>query len=419
MVLVGATMFACSDAGGTAAGSGDSTEAGGAGAGGRATTGPGSGGAGGGAAGGSAYAAPHPPMPQAVTQHGPVMTAPKIVAITFDGDTLQADIDTFVGQVVAATDYWSGATAEYAVGPLATEVPVHVADAPDPTMTDGDVQTWLAGEIASGDVPQPDANTIYSIFYTASTSVTMQGGSLCQAFQGYHGDFTLSSGQEVTYAVMGRCPPPVQGISDLDNLAAVASHEFIEAATDPEAFHHPAYSDVDDDHIAFAIVGGGGEIGDLCAAFPGVFADTDGIASLVQRVWSNEAAAASHDPCQPGGASPYFNSAPDQDDAFTVGGVATQGTLIAVGQSKTIALHLYSDAPTSGPWTVSVFDAGAFFGEPTALDFALDKTQGQNGDTIELTITAVAASPLEGTPFWIESDLGGVSAVWIGLVANP
>jgi hypothetical protein len=55
-----------------------------------------------------------------------VMTSPKIVGISFQGDTLQPGLDTFVTQLVTATAYWSGATAEYGVGPLSAAPPQHL-----------------------------------------------------------------------------------------------------------------------------------------------------------------------------------------------------------------------------------------------------------------------------------------------------
>ena len=143
----------------------------------------------------------------------------------------------------------------------------------------------------------------------------------------------------------------------------------------------------------------------------------------MQRVWSNKAAAAGHDPCQPQGASPYFNSAPVLGDKIPVvgsplGSFTTKGVKIPVGTSKTIELDLYSDAPTSGPWKISVMDASVFFGGSPSLSFTLDKTEGKNGDKVNLTIKALAKSSLGASPFWIQNDLGGVSTVWIGLVGN-
>ena len=138
------------------------------------------------------YPAPHPPMPKAVSLMGPVMTAPKVVEITFMGDTLQASIDTFVSQISTAA-YWAGATAEYGVGPLTAAPPQHLAETAAATLADADVQTWLTAKINGGaGFPQPDANTQYVIFYPSTTTVTMGGGTLCDDFQGYHSDYQLS-----------------------------------------------------------------------------------------------------------------------------------------------------------------------------------------------------------------------------------
>ena len=371
------------------------------------------------------YPAPHPAAPQAISEMGPIMTTPKIVVITFNGDSLQSSIDGWVTQLVNATAYWSGATAEYGVGVLSASAPQHMSDTLPATLMDSDVQTWLIGKINAGaGFPQPDGNTVYAIFYPATTNVSDGSGTTCQQFQGYHSDFFVSAGKYVSYAVIGRCPPPVPSVTTLDNLTAEASHEIIESATDPLPQDKPAFIKVDPDHQGWLLVSGAGEIGDLCAPFPGVFYDPPGITNLVQRVWSNKAAAAGSDPCQPGGASPYFNSAPDQNDALTIvspmlGTFKTKGTHIAVGQSQTIALHLFSDQPTSGPWKVSALDLSSmFFGGSPALSFTLDKTQGQNGDTLELTIKALSKSALGASPFWIQNDLGGVTTVWIGVVGN-
>ena len=379
-------------------------------------------------AGPPGYPAPHSPMPQAVTRKGPVMTAPKLVTITFKGDALQADIEKFGSDLAAAKAYWSGATAEYGVGPLTAAPALNLDETPAATLADTDVQAWLTAKIAgdAGAFPQPDGNTIYAIYYPDTTNVTMGGGALCKDYQGYHNDYLLpgTASTYVSYAIIGRCPPPVQNLAEIDEVSAEATHEFIEAATDPLPQDKPAYIDVDAVGKAWSFVGGGAEIGDLCAAFPDAFYRTAGVTNLVQRVWSNTAAAAGHAPCQPEGASPYFNSAPVLPDTIVVdspsmGAFTTKGVKIAVGQSKTIDLDLYSDAPTSGPWKITVLDlSSAFFGGPKALSFTLDKTSGQNGDKVKLTIKAEAKSSLGASPFFVQNDLGKQQTFWIGVVGN-
>jgi hypothetical protein len=352
------------------------------------------------------------------------MTAPVVIPITFAGDALASSIDAFVAALGAEGAYWAGATHEYGVGALTSGTPQHLAETPQATLADADVQAWLSSKITSGaGFPQPNANTVYAIFYPATTTVTRGTGSLCSDFDGYHADFVLASGAHASYAVMGRCTPSVAGMSMLDNLTAATSHEIVEVATDPRPSDDPAWSEVDAAHEGWTLVGGGPEIGDLCAPFPGVFYVPALMSNVVQRVWSNAAAAASHDPCQPAGATPYFNAAPELADDVMVsspslGVFSTKGVRIPVGGQRTIPLHLYSDGPTGGPWKVSVIDAGTFFGLLATLSFTLDKTEGQNGDTIQLTIQALSASSLGASPFWIQSDLGGASTVWLGVVGN-
>jgi hypothetical protein len=367
----------------------------------------------------TAYSAPHPPMPQAVSKSGRVLPAPKLAAISFQGDSLQASIDTFITELVGATAYWSGATSEYGVGPLTSTPPVHSTDTPAATLADADVRAWLTQQIQGGaGFPQPDGNTVYLLFYPSGTNVTMGGGTSCKGFNGYHDDFAITAGTFVPYAVIPRCPPPVAGVTVLDELTAEASHEIIEAATDPLPSDDPSYLHVDASDQGWELLAGG-EIGDLCAGFPNAFFTPTGIDHLVQRVWSNAAAAASHDPCEPQGTSPYFNSAPVETDMITLGGASFRGVKIPIGQSKTIELDLYSDGPTSGPWKVSVLDISSmFFGSSPALAFTLDSGQGQNGDKLALTIQALAASPLGAAPYWIQNDLGTSTTVWIGVVGN-
>jgi hypothetical protein len=368
-----------------------------------------------------AYPAAHPAAPQVVSLKGPVLTAPKIVPIVFQGDSLAPSIATFMTQLVATTEYWGGATSEYGVGPLTATPVISLSEAAPTTTTDAALQTWLTMKIASGNpFPPADANTIYAVFYPSGTTITAGMGTSCQEFEGYHSDFSSGGGGYVTYAVMPRCPPNVMGITPLDQLTSEASHEFIEAATDPLPQDMPAFGEVDADHRSWELFGGG-EVGDVCAQFGNVFYKPTGITSLVQHTWSDKAAAAGDDPCEPDGLKPYFNSAPVVTDnvsmtLMTGEVVTTKGVKIPLHQSKTIEVDLFSDAPTSKAWSVSGIDINsAFLGGPTALSFSFDKPSGKNGDKLQMTIKSLQAGP---APFWIESKLGNAVTYWIGVVGN-
>jgi hypothetical protein len=182
----------------------------------------------------------------------------------------------------------------------------------------------------------------------------------------------------------------------------------------------PAFQTTDDDHLGWMFITGG-EIGDMCALVGDAFVTPPDFAYTVQRIWSNAAAKAGHDPCimQPKG-EPYFNAAPVLTDTigFEYGGQkgTTRGVLIPIGQSRTIEVDLYSDGKTSAAFSVRAL-------EPTSagknLTFAFDRAAGVNGEKLLLTITAnQKRADLGAEPFVLISSLGTRKNLWIGMVGH-
>ncbi|HEX7600658.1 MAG TPA: hypothetical protein VF316_03590, partial [Polyangiaceae bacterium] len=195
-----------------------------------------------------------------------------------------------------------------------------------------------------------------------------------------------------------------------------------EAATDPYPMDKAAYAQVDGDHLAWEFFLGGGEVGDMCAQFSSSIYKPDDLLYIVQNNWSNAQAKAGHNPCQPVATEGqvYFNASPTFPDKISTRGAFTKGVKVPVGQSKTIPLALYSDGPTNGPWTVTAqaLAHGGSGGAPVTL--ALDKSSGQNGDIINLTITAKTAitSTSAAVTILVTSQLGSRKNTWVGLVGN-
>ena len=187
---------------------------------------------------------------------------------------------------------------------------------------------------------------------------------------GYHSGTNIG-GTAVSYAVVADCtePPSDAAFAGLD---LAASHEVVEAATDPCFAAGCTGFQLDFDHYAWEFLqmlysigpiteaNAGGEVGDLC------FSETDGFTVPgtlydVQRIWSNAAMRAGHDPCVPRTTTaPYFNAMPvlSDDIDFAVGAettVSTKGVSVPVGQSRTVELDLYSDGDTGGPFKVSPY----------------------------------------------------------------
>jgi len=267
-------------------------------------------------------------------------------------------------------------------------------------------------------VPAPDSNTVYAINYPAGVTVTQDGTSSCVDFGGYHSDMQLPDGTDVAYTVVTRCPTD-QYYTDIQYFTQTESHELVEATTDPYPDYAPAWSQVDNAFLEWDGADGGSEVADMCENDPQavwVFHDSP---YMVQRFWSNAAAEGGHDPCVPGLPDEiYFNAMPVMTDtvSYTDPGVTTvdlPGVSVGVGASKTVALDLYSDGPTSAPWTVSVQDYNQYFnGTAPDLSFALNQTTGQNGTRLELTITPLTAGPGNTDIFFVLSTQGvGSSAV--------
>ncbi len=372
-----------------------------------------------------AYPAFHPDAPQVKTSGGPVLKTPKVRPVYFPGFPYAKEMDDYAAKI-GASSYWAPMS-EYGVGPIDAAPSITLAETAAQNLDDNDIQSWLLSRF-DGTHPEwgntPDPDTIYTLYYPSSTTITLggapsQGGSTsCQNFGGYHNN-TLLQNIAIAYAVIPDCGS-FGNLSGLDAISATVSHELQEAATDPYPQDQPAYAQVDDNHLVWQSFLGGGEVGDLCAQFSSSQYTPTDFPYVVQRGWSNKSAKAGTDPCQPKiDATPYFNTAPVFPDKVPSRyGILTKGVKVPVGQSKTIELDLYSDAPTSGPWTVSAQVLGKGGASPVTLAF--DKTTGQNGDKINLTITAKTAftnTTKTGT-LMINSQLGQTRRIWLGVVGN-
>ena len=415
-------------------------------------------------------AAPHDPAPQVVSAGGHVLAQPRVVPVFFPNDPYKPAIEQFLTEL-AKSSYWGATTSEYGVGTL-TIAPSVVTTSTPPT-TYNAVDQWVTGLVAhagtgaagsggaagasgdgglqdggggasgdgaasgdagvldaaggaSGDagtpVPPPTPDTLYAIFLPPGVTVTdPQLGTSCVQYGGYHSEtYGVGLGSGVAYALIPRCAQ-FNYTSGIDAITTVTSHELIEAATDPYPFSDPAYHIVDDPHAIWNAQPMG-EIGDMCVDEPQSYANLFGN-FIVQRVWSNAAAAAGHDPCVPSAMSSYYNAVPDQPDDLSLlqGGINTQtrGVKLAVGQTRTINVHLFSDAPRAD-WFVQAQDADSAFGGSPSLSVSLDRHYGNNGNVLKLTITRTAASPGGGSEFvlWSRDQQTHSATTWFGYVGN-
>lgn len=368
------------------------------------------------------YPASHTAMPLVDYNGGRILQNPKIVTITFAGDdtTLVPRLQQF-GDVITTTPWWTAVSAEYCqqpndspcIGQGSSGGHVVVGNPPLTDYTDSStggpstIQDFIKQHVVGGgdggaaaDFPTPDSNTLYVLYFPANVTVTLDGSASCSSFGAYHNTMTLPDKDAnpiaVPYAIIPRCDTK-------ESVTTVsASHEIIEAATDP---------DIGENHLSYYMLNqlwavAGGEVGNLCEGFGSSGTTTVESTFVVQRSWSNKSAAAGNDPCVPIPASEvYFNAAPRQ----------AKVVLAKAGASAVLDIDAFSSGPTA-PWALSAFDFAAFQSGNSILSFSFDKTSVQNGDHVRLTITATA--PVVGSDeFSIQSkDGNGARHSWPVLV---
>jgi hypothetical protein len=415
VVLGAAALAAC---GGNNANVTGSTTSG---SGGTATTGTGG-------MGGAAFVpAKHPALPQVRDLGGTVLKAPKLQPIRYSTDPDAVDLDKFF-QELASSSYWATVTSEYGVGPLTVLPTIVRTDAVPTTYTDDQAQADIASNTMGASPPwgAADPSTIYFVLVPAGVTFTTgagQGlGTGCKDFDGYHDEMSVGA-LTVPYAVGVACPGyDGPTVTPLEERTIEISHEVVEASTDPFPNTAPAYAQPDNADIVW-VLEEASEVADMCEFNMDANVIPPGNTYTYQRSWSNKAAKANTNPCVPVVIKePYFNSYPVLPDTVDVDLgvlVSTPGVKIAVGATQTIDINLFSDAPTSGPWKVTVYDGAYLMGSNAELELTLDKDTGENGDTLHLTIKVLAADPEFGVEsFVLFSDLGGAENIWMGTVGQ-
>lgn len=360
------------------------------------------------------YPAAHNPLPQVDYNGGHILLAPKVVTITFEGDPLESRLQQF-GDVITTTPWWEAVSKEYCtnagcIGPGSSGGHVVLPASTTTSYTDSvmpnaasTVKDLIKANVADGTFPAPEADTLYVVYFPAGVSVSLsapgQGTSqscVSGGFGGYHQDLAVvppgaTQSVKVAYAIVPRC-----GNKEATTTVA-ASHEIVEAATDPATSGSPAWYMTSS---PWAVLGG--EVADLCVDVTGGNDTYQESGFTVQRSWSNMAAAASHDPCVPTPASDvYFGSAPVADQLQ-----------MAIGDTQTVEVDGFSDGPMPADWSVSVVDFAHFQGTQSALTLSIDKSSMHNGSKGTLTVSLVSDPGYQGAWFAIVSSSGNVRHMW-------
>jgi hypothetical protein len=178
---------------------------------------------------------------------------------------LQQQISAFAASFSSGHDYSGASTDDYtviqqygardaisskALSPALTSLGYFIDSQPaKPKLSDSQVQTYLAGLLGNHTVPT-STSVVYGIYFPSGMRISLQGGSSCSSFCGYHGHFTFN-GQDIKYAVFPYTDCRACSLSPLrpaDILTIVTSHEIREAVTDPDldAWYDSSGNEADD-----------------------------------------------------------------------------------------------------------------------------------------------------------------------------
>jgi hypothetical protein len=344
------------------------------------------------------------------------MSAPRIITVTWDDDPNAAAYEAFA-EKLGASAYWQKAVSEYGVGPAQAAASDHVrtTDPLTATMEDTAIENRIAKHVfVTQDWPANDENALYVLWVPPTVKVKTEGKNACSEYGGYHSEVASATGEKARFAIIPTSCASTFQLPVLDFATGVASHEIGEAATDPLPDSAPGLNGFDDAHQAWEIwQSKEDENGDACEFFSDDYLHDPETGAVVQRLWSNAAAAAGHDPCVPADPVPYFNvTALDQEAvniAFSTkrGDVRpSRGYAIPVGQSRAIKVGFWSDAP-SAPWTIKVVEGDGLSTVTTRhLKVAVDRASGSNGDVATVTVTPTVHIQ-KGVIVTIISELNG------------
>jgi hypothetical protein len=298
------------------------------------------------------------------------------VTITFASYDLEAVVQSFGDWLVGST-WLTTVGEEYGIGAGTHLKKVVMPDQAPSQVSQLDIIAFIDQKARGGTIPAPssgDSNLIYVVYYPASTTINLvdsQGNILLQScvldgFAGihFHG---LVDGVDAPIAALPECSSLTAGtgLTTAEFTELYASHEIIEAATDPFPDTSPGYQlDPNDPWAAL-----GREIGDLCVdnAMPPT---PEGFRA--QRIWSNAAALRGGSPCIPFDSGDlYYNVSPtpagplqiqagQSTDVEVAGWSTLQGTtwLLSAGSSGTFSPILTPQL--AGLFTETMNDCSTF-----------------------------------------------------------
>jgi hypothetical protein len=343
-------------------------------------------------------------LPRIEYRGGPFLRHPTPVTITFTNDDPKwvARLEQF-GTMITRSAWWREVTAGYCakpddcIGEGSAAAPVQVEQVLPAEVRDTDIETLLLRLAKTGQLGAVDEDTLLLVYLPRGVILVDAMTRYCSGrARALHRSVEID-GARIPFAILPRC-------GDEAELTGSASHEILEATTNP----FPA-------ERGFAFMTGSAQSGFTAAGVEPV--DPCGLTTMdghwttesgfvVQRAWSNAAAALAREPCVPARLErPYVMLVPREPAV----------RLAREGESVTLDL----DASTAGlakTWAISAFDLSGHQDHAQYVELLLDKSSIRSGESVRLTITARKKNPAQRSIVALVSTLGVHSHMWPLLV---
>ncbi len=360
------------------------------------------------------YPAPHLAPARFAYTGGAFLRAPRVVTMTFAADD-RATVERLerFGDVVTTTEWWKTVTRDRCAAPgdcIGTGAGgghVRLADTLTRDVTTADLALLLLRALDDGRAPRPTADSLY-LLYLPPGIRPVGIAPFCEpsAPRAYHANLGPVSGTDVTpaFAVVVRC-------SDESEAVAAASHEILEAVGNP----HPGVArggfQLELRAGATDAFGAAGlELVDPCVLVTQNDNRTFESGYVLQRAWSDTAAAAGHDPCVPSRPGRYVGAAPDRYEIQINEG----------HPEERLTLTAFSDEP-GADFALSAHDLTEVRGGVRTVDLDLDRHVVNNGTEVHLKVTYRQRPPgaVWLTTVAIVATVGVRSSMWPLRVTMP
>jgi hypothetical protein len=340
-------------------------------------------------------------LPRVVYHGGPFLRRPEITTVTFRGDDPKqvARLEAF-GRWVGRSGWWEEVSDGYCaatddcIGPGRAGRAVRLARRVPGRVRDADVERWLAEEADKGALEGLGQDALVLVYLPGAVALTDAfDRQYCGPGPRAYHRLLRRGAVSFPYAVIPRCHGEAE-------TTAAASHEALEAATNPDPSRPGFRLRSDTTQVAFAFHGP--EPVDPCGllnrdrhrAVEGGF--------TVQRAWSNRAAERGGDPCVPAVAErAYVALVPRQPVV----------RLTSPGAKATVMLDAVADRPVPA-WTVEAADLSAGAEGGDYVEARLDRSNVVNGEVAVLTLRVLRVPRRKTTVVGIVSRLGSESHLW-------